>query len=401
MSAEGEKLKILQAQIKRLSTLPFYKKRFQESGIEPEDIRSFADFQKIPLMDTKDLQKDLENYPPFGSLFHPQTVRMTLSPGPQGLMPVYHTRQDVEEVNRELATMYRACGVTADDIVAITFGYHLFIAGITLHGGFETLGCKTIPLGPGESKRTAEILNRFKVTVLASNPSFALKLAEEGVRSLRILFAGGEPFSSVQGYKEKLRQALGPISLIDSYGLGQSTPVARECREERGLHVADNLLYLEIVDPETGQVLPDGQRGEIVISHLRRQGSPLLRFRTGDLSLLEHIECSCGRKATLTKGVLGRTDEMHKVKGVKLYPSQIDHVLRTIPQYSPGRYRVTLQNKAGGGDLFLLTVEGKAPAPAETAKLIDLLKGILLIKPDRIEFVDKLPEGPQVIDERY
>jgi len=398
---ETEIIKVLQEQIKRLGAFSFYEKRFQKAGIKPEDIRSLRDFQNIPLMDTKDLQKDLEEYPPFGSLFHPDTVRTTLSPGPKGLMPVFHTRKDVEEVNQELATMYRACGVGPEDIAAITFGYHLFIAGITIHGGFETLGCKTIPLGPGETQRTAEILNRFQVTVLASNPSFALKLAQEGVRSLRLLFAGGEPFSSVEGYKEKLRQAFGSIGLIDSYGLGQSTPVARECREEKGLHVADNLIYLEIVDPESKKVLPEGERGEVVITHLRRQGSPLLRFGTGDLSVLEHIDCPCGRKATLTKGVLGRTDEMHKVKGVKLYPSQIDHILRTLPDYSPGKYRVTLSSKPGGGDNFHLAVEGKDPGAAETEKVIEHIKGTLLIKPDRVEFVEKLSEGPKVMDERY
>lgn len=398
---EAERIKLLQEQLKRISALPFYKKRFQAGGINPEDIRSLEDFQKIQLMDTKDLQKDLEDYPPLSSLFHPDTIRVTLSPGPKGLMPVYHTRQDVEEVNKELAAMYRACGVGPEDIAAITFGYHLFIAGITIHGGFETLGCKTIPLGPGESERTAEILNRFKVTVLASNPSFALKLAQEGARSLRLLFAGGEPFSSVEGYKEKLRQAFGPIGLIDSYGLGQSTPVARECKEERGLHVADNLIYLEIVEPETGKVLPHGERGEVVITHLRRQGSPLLRFRTGDLSVMEHIDCPCGRKATLTKGVLGRTDEMHKVKGVKLYPSQIDHLLRPLPDYTPGKYRVIISSKPGGGDLFRLIIEGSDPGSVETEKIIERIKGNILIKPDKVEFVEKLLEGPKLMDERY
>jgi phenylacetate-CoA ligase len=398
---EMETIQFLQEQVKRLSLLPFYHKRLKAGGIKPEDIRSLIDFQKIPLMDTKDLQSDLEENGPFGSLFHPDTVRVTLSPGPKGFMPVYHTRQDVEEVNRELAAMYRACGVGPQDLAAVTFGYHLFIAGITVHGGFEKLGCKTIPLGPGESQRTAEILNRLRVTVLAANPSFALKLAQEGIHSLRLLFAGGEPFSSVEGYKEKLRQFLGPIGLIDSYGLGQSTPVARECQEERGLHVADNLIYLEIVEPETGKVLPDGERGEIVLTHLRRQGSPLLRFRTGDLSLLEHIECPCGRKATLTRGVLGRTDEMHKVKGVKLYPSQIDHLLRPLPAYTPGKYQVRINAKPGGGDFFCLTIEGPDPGPEEIEKIAQRMKGSLLIKPDRIEFLEKLPEGAKVKDERY
>jgi phenylacetate-CoA ligase len=397
----AERIKLLQEQVEKLSAFPFYQKRFQSIGLKPADIRSMEDFQKIPPMDTQDLQKDLEENPPHGSLFHPETIRITLSPGPKGLMPVYHTRQDVEEVNKELAALYRACGVGPQDIAAITFGYHLFIAGITLHGGFEALGCKTIPLGPGESQRTAEILTRYKVTVLASNPSFALKLAQEGVKSIRMLFAGGEPFSSVEGYKEKLRHAFGPIGLIDSYGLGQSTPVARECKEERGLHVADNIIYLEILEPETGKVLPDGERGEVVITHLRRQGSPLFRFRTGDLSVMEHIHCPCGRKATLTRGVLGRTDEMHKVKGVKLYPSQIDHILRTLPDYTPGKYRVALSSKGAGGDLFRLMVEGKDPGPAETSKVVERMKGTLLIKPDSMEFVEKLPEGPKIVDERY
>ncbi len=394
-------IRTIQEQVRRLSEFPFYQKRFQTIGLNPGDIRSLEDFRKIPFMDTKDLQKDLEENPPHGSLFHSETVRVTLSPGPKGLMPVYHTRQDVEEVNRELAVMYRACGVGPHDIAAITFGYHLFIAGLTIHGGFEALGCKTIPLGPGESQRTAEILNRFRVTVLASNPSFALKLALEGVPKLRILFAGGEPFSSVEGYKDKLRRAFGKIGLIDSYGLGQSTPVARECKEERGLHVADNLIYLEIVEPETGKVLSDGERGEVVITHLRRQGSPLFRFRTGDLSVLEHFDCSCGRKATLTRGVLGRTDEMHKVKGVKLYPSQIDHILRTLPEYNPGKYRVTLAAKAGGGDHFRLIVEGRDPGPPAKEKIVERMKETLLIRPDSLEFVEKLPEGPRVVEERY
>jgi phenylacetate-CoA ligase len=395
------RIELLQEQARKISSLPFYQKRFQAVALKAGDIRSLEDFQRVPLMETKDLQKDVEEYPPYGSLFHPDTIRMTLSPGPKGLMPVYHTRQDVDEVNRELATMYKACGVGPRDIAAVTFGYHLFIAGITIHGGFESLGCKTIPLGPGDSQRTAEMINRYGVTVLASNPSFALKLAQEGVKSIRVLFAGGEPFSSVQGYKERLRRAFGPIGLIDSYGLGQSTPVARECREERGLHVADSIIYLEIVEPETGKVLPDGERGEVVITHLRRQGSPLFRFRTGDLSMMEHIHCPCGRKATLTRGVLGRTDEMHKVKGVKLYPSQIDHILRTLREYTPGKYRVVLSRKAGGGDLFRLAVEAQDPGPEEKGRIAERIKETLLIRPDMVEFVEKLPEGGKVVDERY
>ncbi len=164
------------------------------------------------------------------------------------------------------------------------------------------------------------------------------------------------------------------------------------------MHVADRLLYLEIVEPETGAVLPDGERGEVVLTHLRRQGSPLLRFRTGDLSLLEHIECSCGRRATLTRGVLGRTDEMHKVKGVKLYPSQIDHLLRPLPAYTPGKYRMVISARPGGGDFLHLLVEGPDPGPTAIEIIAQRIKGNLLIKPDKIEFIEKLIEGPRVKD---
>ena len=395
-----EHIKILKKQISRLANFEFYKKRFRSIGLRPEDINTFEDFEKIPFMDPNDIQGDLEEHPPHGTLFHRETVRTNLSIGPKGLMPAYHTRSDIEEVNKEQAAMFQHCGVRVDDVAAITFGYHLFHAGLTLQGGFEALGCKTIPLGPGETQRAVEILNRFQVTVLASNPSFAIKLAQEGVKSVRILLAGGEPFSSVEGYKDKLRKAFGQITLIDSYGSGHSAPIARECQAESGLHVADNLLYLEIVDPETGRNLPDGERGEVVITHLRRQASPLLRFRTGDLSVLEHINCPCGRKATLTKGVLGRTDEMYKVKGVKLYPSQIDHILRSLPDYSPGKYQVTLNNKRGGGDSFCLFIEGKDPGSDEKGQITERMKQILLIKPDRIDFGESLPIGGKVIDKR-
>ncbi len=400
MSKPAE-IALLQEQLNRISVLRFYHQRFQKIGFKPEDLRSLEDFQNIPLMDVEDMQEDLEKNSPHGSLYHPGTIRITLSPGPKGFMPVYHTRKDIEDTNQELASLYQACGVGRGDTAAITFGYHLFIAGITLHGGFETLGCKTIPVGPGESQRTAEILNRFQVTVLASNPSFVQKLAQEGVKSIRILIAGGEPFSSVEGYKTRLQQALGPIGLIDFYGLGHSVPIAMECSAERGLHVSSNLIYLEIVDPQTSQVLPDGERGEVVITHLKRQGSPLLRFRTGDLSMKELIECPCGRKITLTRGVLGRTDEMHKVKGIKLYPSQIDHILRTLPEYFPGRYRVVLDTKSGGEDKFQLIVEGKDPGPDVKQKVIEKIKRVLLIHPDSLEFIEKLSEGPRVIDKRY
>lgn len=396
---EPELMQRIEGQLERNSELDFYRKRFDRYGIDFKSIKSLNDFQQIPLMTLSDLAEAFDESPPLGSLFHPRTQRVNLSPSPMGFLPMMFTDRDIETMGSVNARAFKDAGIKPDDVVAITFGYHLFIAGLSLQGGFEALGCKTIPVGPGDAKRTADIINRFGVTVLASGPSFALRCAEEGAKGIRILIAGGEPFSSVEGFKERVRDALGQITLIDTYGLAQVSPLARECSEETGLHILDEWVYLEIIDPETGKVLPDGQRGEVVVTNLAKEASPLLRFRTGDLSTLKHIKCSCGREATLPNGVIGSTTEMHKMKGVKVYPSQMVSILKSFSGMS-GKYRFTVST-SGTTDYVKLVVEGETPANFDISALRDKIKQVLLINPNELTIEKEIGDGPAVVDERY
>ena len=396
---EEELIKKLQDQMHRLYHIQFYRKKFCELGLNPNDINKISDFKKIPFMTLDDVQEDIEAYPPYGSLFHQETVRVHFSPGPKGLLPVFFTPRDIENMNKANSESFRAAGIMSDDVVAITFGYHLFIAGLSIQGGFESLGCKTIPLGPGNTERAADILQKFKVTVLAANPSFAVRLAEQGVRGIRILFAGGEAFSSIEGYKERIRSMYDQIILIDAYGLAQAAPLGRECRYERGLHIIDNLFFVEIIDPETGESLPNGQRGEVVVTHLKKEASPLLRFRTGDLSVMEYGKCECGRTITLPKGVIGSAKNMVKVKGVKIYPSQIPLVLKGFPFLS-GTYQMIISS-AGTTDSLEVLVEGDQPENFDISLLKQKLKQELLINPDKIEIRKRLDDGEIIDDRRY
>ncbi|MBC7104658.1 MAG: phenylacetate--CoA ligase family protein, partial [Firmicutes bacterium] len=228
---------------------------------------------------------------------------------------------------------------------------------------------------------------------------FALKIAEAGGQGPRTLIMAGEPFSSVSGYRERVKAAFGGAKAIDLYGLGEVIPLATECAAEAGLHVDTEFVWVEVVDPESGQPVPPGEKGELVVSHLRKEAMPLIRFRTGDLTVLEEGECPCGARYTLSRGVFGRTDEMHKVKGVKLYPSQIGFVLAGIEGVSPRDYRVTIST-SGTVDRWTLEVQGTArPGLEET--IAARLKAALLIAPDEVRVVPEVAPGPRVVDRRY
>jgi len=389
---EWEKLR---AQLVRNYQHPLYREKFKAAGLKPEDIKSKEDFEKIPFMTREDLQRLFyEENPPYGGFLSEDVVRINFSPSPAGLIPILHTKRDIEVMNKANANAFRRAGVRKDDVVMITFGYHIFIAGLMFHGGLEEIGAKVIPLGPGSTERALEIAQRYKPTVLVSNPSFALKLAKEGLEGVRILLAAGEPFSSVEGYKDKLRDAFGDITLVDYYGMAECTPIACECMHEKGLHITDDYCYVEIIDPETGEVLGEGERGEVVVTHLSKDAMPMQRFRTGDLAFVETVECECGKTLTMPKGVFGRTDEMYKVKGVKLYPSQIPIVLKSFPELT-GKFRVVIDRTEKGTDYLKIQVEGKC----DVEKLKTMLKDALLVTPD-VEVVDKLEETG-VIDLRY
>jgi phenylacetate-CoA ligase len=398
---KGDLIAILRQQLARVMEYGLYRDKYNRAGIRAEDIKTMDDFRSIPYTDFKELEKDaFETNPPFGSLYDPKTTRINLTTSQRGLMPVLNTANDVTRMNNANARTYAQAGLGPNDILLTTFTHHIFPAGCQIQGAGETLGAKTISVGPGETERTMEIIRRFRVNALYTNPSLAVKLAEMGMEGIKLLFGGGEPFRSVKGYKERVRSCLGEGAvLIDTYTLAHAMPTARECRYETGLHVVDELVYVEIIDPETGVVVDDGERGEVVITHLYKEAMPFFRFRTGDLSMMEHKKCRCGSSATLPFGVFGRVDAMLKVKGLKLYPSQIGSVLRAYPELSEKPYRLIVSQKKTGGDH--LSIEIKAPGFPAAELLKADLKESLFISVDELRFVEELSAGGPVEDRRY
>lgn len=398
---DNDLLTKLRNQIRRIYKINFYRKKLKEAGINPEDIKTMEDFKKIPFTDFKEFEREVfEDNPPFGGFLNKKVTRINFTPSNKGLMPVLNTSRDLRLMNRANALSYLKAGLEKSDILLNTISCHVFAGGLQIHEAVETHGGKIVSVGPGETERTLEIIRRFKVNALYTNPSFAVKLAEMGMKGIKILFAGGEPFSSVKGYKDKVRDALGKnIFLIDAYALSHSMPTGRECRLENGIHIIDDLVFVEIIDPQTGEVLPDGQRGEIVITQLYKEAMPLFRFRTGDLSLMEYVKCECGYEATLPKGVFGRVDNMVKIKGVKIYPSQIGLILRSYTNWAESPFRLVVSKKESGGDHFVLKIKSKFTGDVDTLKRH--FKETLLIQVDDLTFVEDLPEGTMVEDHRW
>ncbi|MBI5605116.1 MAG: AMP-binding protein [Deltaproteobacteria bacterium] len=391
-------LKTLQTQIEKVSRMDFYKRKLDQAGVTANSIQSIDDFNRIPFTSGHEILEELNKKPSECSLFTPAVTRVNLSPSGQDLFPVYNTNQDLQKMHEVAARAYEAAGVTPDDICAVTFGYHLFIAGLYYQSQLEYYGAKVIPLGPGESERAVEVINKYQVTVLISNPTFAMKLAAKGIPSVRILFVGGEPFTSVEGYPEKVRAAFGrKIGMIDSYGMALCSPIARSCRFEKGMHLLDDFIYAEVIDPLTGAPVPLGEKGELVLTHLHKEASPLLRYRTGDLTYMIEEKCPCGRSFTLPKGIIGRTDEMLKIKGVKFWPSQIGAILQSVAGAGK-KYRVVVRNPQGV-DTISLMIEG-TEGSVDLEELARRLKRETLLAFNEILLIDHFDQGPVVEDQR-
>lgn len=389
----------LREQVKKLYRLNFYKNKLDQARIKPSQIRTLGDFRKIPFTSTSEILEELKKKPSECSLYRKGVTRVNFSPSGQELYPVYQTKRDLKEMHEVCARTLRAAGVKRDDMCVVTYGYHLFIAGLFYQSQLEYYGAKVIPLGPGESERAISLINKYEVSVLITNPTFALKLASGGIPSVSILFVGGEPFTSVEGYPQRIRDAFGrDLTIIDSYSMALCMPVARSCRFDKGLHLMDDLIYPEVIDPLTGENVPEGEKGELVLTHLYKEASPLLRYRTGDLTYMVKEKCKCGREMTLPKGIIGRTDEMLKVKGVKFWPSQVGNILREFLECT-GRYRIKVSSKLGTDWLELLA-EGMEAAEGRTKELSRRLKQETLLTFDKIEIVGKLEEGPLVDNER-
>ncbi|MCG5073957.1 phenylacetate--CoA ligase family protein [Paraburkholderia tagetis] len=386
-----DSLDALNLQLERLHTHPFY------AGRLPRSVASTAEFaERVPLMSRAQFVAEMGK-PGYGA-FAPQVppVRVHLTPMGSALVPILHSAADLRAIEAACGQHLDACGIGPGDVCMVTFGYHLFVAGLFYQSQMEARGVACIPHGPGETERAAQVARQCGVTVLAGNPTHALKLIEAGCPVPRVFFAGGEPFSGNEALYARVRAAMPGTLLVDSYSLSECLPVARTFPGGAGVHIFDELLYAEVIDPDTGTPLPDGERGELVLTHLKKDLQPLVRYRTGDLTVLERTASVHGRTVSLPRVVFGRVDSMVKIKGVKVYPSELRSVLLGVAG-ATGAYRLVVGSKAHGGDHLTLLVEG---APGDREAIAERFKRQTLIHADAIEAVEKLEGSALVQDNR-
>ena len=387
----------------------FYKEKLK--GIDVESIRSQEDFEKLPFTWKGDLR---EAYP-LGLQAVPdeEIVRIHSSSGTTGIPVIIpYTRKDVEDWAKMFARCYEMAGITALDRIQITPGYGLWTAGIGFQAGAEYLGAMTIPMGPGNTEKQLRMMQDMKSTVLCATSSYALLLAEEiGKRGLtdKIYLKKGVIGSERWGSKMRARIAaeLG-VQLYDIYGLTEvyGPGIAMSCEYECGMHYWDDYLYFEIVDPKTGENVPDGEVGELVITTLRKQGAPLIRYRTHDLTRFIPGECRCGSKFPRIDTLIGRTDYMVKVKGVNIFPSQIEEMLKEVPEAS-SEYQFMLDHLFGKDEctLFVEVNKGVDKKQAEEAiqKAFKTKIGILVhVKPVSVGDLPRSEKkSTRIFDNRY
>ena len=341
--------------------VPYYRNRMQEAGLGPESINSIDDLSKLPFTTKQDLR---DNYP-FGLFAVPMSeiVRVHASSGTTGKPTVVgYTRNDIATWSEVMARTLTSAGANRNDFIQISYGYGLFTGGLGLHYGGEKIGASVIPISGGNTSRQIQLMHDFGSTVLACTPSYALFLAEaihdSGVKrddlKLRVGVFGAEPWTENmrREIEDKLR-----IKAIDIYGLSEviGPGVASECLEQDGLHINEDHFYPEIIDPNTFQVLPSGSMGELVFTTLTKEGLPLIRYRTRDLTRLTYDKCECGRTMVRMEKCLGRSDDMLIIRGVNLFPSQVESVLLEMSEIKP--HYLLIVDRVNNLDTLELKVE--------------------------------------------
>jgi phenylacetate-CoA ligase len=351
--------------------VPFY--REQLAGIEPGSIQSLADLARLPFTNKQDLR---DNYP-FGLFAAPMSdvVRIHASSGTTGKPTVVgYTANDIETWAGLAARALSLAGVTRDDIVQNAYGYGLFTGGLGLHYGVEKLGAAVVPVSSGNTARQVMLLQDFGTTVLCATPSYALVLAEGAAEAgydlpggpLRVGIFGAEPWS--EQMRTEIESRLG-ITALDIYGLSEvmGPAVAMECAHKTGMHIAEDHFIPEIIDPEASEPLPLGQQGELVFTCVTKEALPLIRYRTRDLARLLPGDCPCGRTTVRMEKVLGRNDDMLIIRGVNVFPSQIETVLLAIGQVEP-HYQLVVER----GDDHLDDLEVLVESASEPSRHMDL-----------------------------
>lgn len=414
---EAVQLTRLKTTIQQAARAPFYARRLAEAGVSADNLRSLDDIRRIPFTSKDDLRSQY----PYGlaTVPHSEFVRMHCSSGTTGTpVAVCYTQPDINCWADLMARCLYMAGVRKGDVFQNMSGYGLFTGGLGIHFGAERLGCMTIPAGAGNSKRQLKLVKDFGTTVAHILPSYALHLGtsliEEGedprAMPLRIACVGAEP------YTEETRrriERLFDMKVYNSYGLSEMNGpgVAFECQEQNGLHLWEDAYLLEIIDPETGRLVPDGEVGELVLTTLCRHGMPILRYRTRDLTRIIPGDCPCGRKHRRIDRILGRSDDMIIVKGVNIYPMQVERVLMAYPEVGQN-YLIVLE-RDGLKDTMKVQVEIREESFVEDMRVLRglqetisrALKDEILITP-KVELVqhNSLPrtegKAQRVIDRR-
>ena len=379
---ELEKLQLnrLKDLVKRVyEKIPFYKESFDAAGVKPEDIRSLNDITKLPFT----IKQDLRDAYPFKMFAVPQSevVRIHCSSGTTGTATVVgYTKHDLEVWGDCFARFLYAADCDKNATIQIAYGYGLFTGGLGAHTGGETAGCTVLPMSTGNTKRQVRLMHDFNVDCLCCTPSYALNIAdvayEEGFNpaddfNIHSAILGAEPCS--EGMRKEIERKLG-VRVHDIYGLSEvmGPGVACECEKQNGLHVCEDHFIIEVVDPKTLQPVPDGEWGEVVFTTLSKDCSPLIRYRTRDISRILEGECECGRTFRRMDRIAGRTDDMLIIRGVNVFPSQIEEEIVSFPEIA-AQYQLILTT-TGTLDHVQLQVETVPEFPFDEVRRLEQLK---------------------------
>ena len=421
-TAPRETIRALQSErlvdaVRRIyNNVPFYREKMQRAGVTPDDIRSVDDLDRLPFS----YKQDLRDTYPYGLLAVPlrDVVRLHASSGTTGKQIVAgYTRRDLDIWADCCARALTAAGCDENDVVHISYGYGLFTGGLGADGGAMKLGATTVPVSSGNTQRQITILQDFGSTILCCTPSYALHIAEvlhqNGLTKddihLKAGIFGAEPWTNEM--RRQIEEQLG-IKAFDIYGLTEiiGPGVAFECGEQTGMHINEDHFIVEVIDPETGRVLPEGEQGELVFSAITKEAFPILRYRTRDIGVISRGKCGCGRTLVKMSKPRGRTDDMLIVRGVNVFPSQIESVLLSLGY--PANYRIVVDRKANNdsievqveisNDVFSDTVRGLTDRGRQLEDALKSLLGIAarvkLLEPGTIE--RSTGKAVRVIDKR-
>jgi phenylacetate-CoA ligase len=354
--------KLLKTLVYRLySFSPFYHDRMKAQSVHPDDIKSLEDIRKLPFMYKRDLR---DNYPDrIFTATQEDLVRYHVSSGTTGKPTVVgYTRNDLNNWTLSLARALTSCGLGRGDVMQVSYGYGLFTGGLGLHYGAERIGATVLPTSVGNTERQIELMQDLHATAIACTPSYLLHIGEVAEKmgihigkdtDLRVGILGAEPWSETM--RDRIQDWLG-IKAYDIYGTSElSGPMFCECSEQNGFHVWGDLAYVEILDPDTGESLGPGEKGEMVLTMLQKEALPMIRYRIGDITSFEDEVCACGRTHPRVMRISGRVDDMLIIRGINVFPSQVEYALMEIPEV--GQHFQIVVDRKGSLDEMLVRVE--------------------------------------------